>query len=120
MSDGIHTSVEAMQSPARQALLNRPPSHAQSEQLPPGNDPMLPVGQVRKDSISATKGAFSPYSVVNALLVADGSPLESLGHQTMVAGTSARVARRMSNLFDGCEKKRLQPGGTAPGFDPLK
>ena len=81
-----------MQSPPLEALLDRSSSNAQSEQLPPCDNAVLPGSQVRKDLISATRGAFDPYSVVDALFVAERSAPE-VRHPLIVPGVSAPVAR---------------------------
>jgi hypothetical protein len=58
--------MNAVQPPARQALLYRPLSHSQRQELSPRHYAVLPLRQRGDLAISATRSAFAPYSGVNA------------------------------------------------------
>jgi hypothetical protein len=101
MPNGIHTAIEGLKEAALQASLDFTRAEPRREKLPPRHNAVLPLGQVGDHAIRAP---FTTYTVVNGALVR---------HEPMFTAGGERVAREV-------QEKRLQPAGTASGFDPLK
>jgi hypothetical protein len=47
MSNRVHTSVERMEPPGHDPMVDRALAEAHPEELPPRHDPMLPLGKHR-------------------------------------------------------------------------
>jgi hypothetical protein len=51
MADRVHTSLHRMQSPGGDAMLDRPRAETESQELPPCDDSVLPLGEIGDDLV---------------------------------------------------------------------
>jgi hypothetical protein len=100
MANRVHAVMEQVELRPSTATFDQVFADANVQELPPRNDPMLPPRQLCDRAIDSLAGlardASAGHTPVNASF-AGGSPLPPRRTQM-----------------------RLQPAGTASGFDPLK
>ena len=124
MPNGVCAPMEWMQCPASQPPLDRSLPNSQPLELPPTNDPMLPIGKPSDQAInphdrarsihpprSSTRSALGTHAVLNALLV---------GHVPEADGPVRTHGGRIVSKPSRKQQKRPQPAVAASGFDPFK
>ena len=114
MTNGVDAMLNAVQQPTRKSVSNRPTSHPETKSCAATDNSVLLPPRVSNTTIEPnstverTRGTLCMPDMRNV-------PLASTA--LIVTGLDARVVRRMSRK---AHEKRLQPAGTASGFDPLK
>ena len=111
----IDTPVNSVKDASLQPSLDRSRTKPDAQQLTPRNHSVLPFGELGRLPIEPTRAPFTPPGVVNGAHVfhEDGAWLK----QARGWRAECQISRTGPSLV---AKKRLQPDGTAPGFDPLK
>jgi hypothetical protein len=100
--------MHSMQLPAREPAFNRTSSEAQGDQLPPRHDSVLAACELRDLPIRGTLRPFSMHDMGFGRRIEHAADGE--------AAQRACGAPKMTGL----KQMKLQPAGTASGFDPLK
>jgi hypothetical protein len=63
MTGRIDASLHAMEPPSRDPMIDRPPAEPHSQELPPRNDPVLPLGDLGDHMVEWQQ--LTPYFVDN-------------------------------------------------------
>jgi hypothetical protein len=109
VTDCIDAPLNATKLASGDSVLDRPSPESEPQELPPADDPVLSLRQIPDLSINRTKRRFSRRDMENRRLIRHG-----------VDPPWIRRTDGALNVTKRATKKRLQPAGTASGFDPLK
>jgi hypothetical protein len=112
MANCVGASMNPMQLMSFEPTLNRAPSQPQIQQLPARHHTVLPLRQLSYPAIGRVRRLFSMIERGNGRSSAHAADGRRLRRTYGAHPVSIQQRARF--------KKRLQPAGTASGFDPLK
>jgi hypothetical protein len=119
MASRVNASMNRVQAAALDSSRDSPTA-GKVQELSPCNNSVLPLRQVRDQPVDSTRPPFFIPCMHNGGRVPVGTPDRVLGGDTPDAGAHRRASGALNVKTPSQTQNRLQPGGTAPGFDPLK
>lgn len=111
----VDAAMDYVQGSATQPSLDSAPTNPELGELSSRHDPVLPPGDLSDDGIQGrpiSSPAFAIAWMGNAVIVV-GPPLH-------LPNADRDERTRGARNVPIAQQKRLQPAGTASGFDPLK
>jgi hypothetical protein len=108
MTNRVDAMLNAAQQPTRDSVSNRPASHPKIQELGSTDNSMLWLREVSDTTVERSRGTSCMPDMRHVLLAKHGVDPD----RAQRAGGAQGVAK--------AHQKRLQPAGTASGFDPLK
>jgi hypothetical protein len=109
MPDGIDAPVNATELSTRGPILNCSSPHCKAQELLAANEAVLGLGKLSNPVVNGTRRRFSMPDLGNRRFV---------NHARRWSRSATHAWRAETRAF--ATQKRLQPAGTASGFDPLK
>jgi hypothetical protein len=108
MADGVDAMLNATQQPARNSVPDRPAPHSEAQELCATDNSVLRLREVSDATVERTRGTLCMPDMRNVPLTKHGVDRD----RAQRAGGAQKSPK--------AHEKRLQPAGTASGFDPLK